>query len=84
ALADTLGVPFVILDCQASFDTLRQRVRARERDRRDASEANVDVLEQQLATHEPLSEDEKQYAVVLDTTKPLPPSVLPRAMRRGV
>ncbi len=57
-LAERLGVPFQILDIQADPDTLRERVRQREADGNDASEADLRVLEHQMATALPLDTDE--------------------------
>ena len=67
-LAQRLGLPFFILDCQLSEDILLKRVLSRKREGRDASEANAAVLTHQLATHEPLTEAEKGYAIIIDTT----------------
>ena len=67
-LAERLGLPFFILDCQLSEDILLKRVLNREREGRDASEANAAVLTHQLAAHEPLTEAEKGYAIIIDTT----------------
>ncbi|MEB0057702.1 MULTISPECIES: AAA family ATPase [unclassified Variovorax] len=59
ALASSLGVPFAILHCRAAEATLRQRVARRTALDNDASDADLDVLERQLATHEPLSAEER-------------------------
>jgi hypothetical protein len=67
-LAEELHVPFVILDCRAPVDTLRERIRSREREARDASEATVAVLERQLAAQESLTESEKTHTLSVDTT----------------
>ena len=69
AVAHELKVPFLILDCQAPVETLRGRIRSREREARDASEATLPVLERQLATQELLTESEKTYALSIDTTE---------------
>jgi uncharacterized protein len=61
-LAKRMGVPFRILRFSAPEETLRERVANRAADGRDASEATVEVLTQQLAEQEPLSEEELQYA----------------------
>ena len=63
-LAAQLGCPFQILSFQASEATLRQRLMAR---REDASDANIAVLEKQLASFEPLGPAEQQEAIVIDT-----------------
>jgi len=59
-LARGLEVQFTILDCQAPFAVLQQRIKNRLVRGNDASEANLAVLDQQLATADPLdSNDEK-------------------------
>ncbi|MFQ6023914.1 MAG: AAA family ATPase [Acidiferrobacterales bacterium] len=70
-LAERVKVSFIILDCQTSDEILLQRVLNRERKSRDASEANAAVLTHQLATHEPLSDREKDCTVMIDTTRGL-------------
>jgi uncharacterized protein len=60
ALARSLGVPFSIVDCEASLDVLRQRLRMR---RGDASEADEAVLEQLRSNAEPLAPEEQLLVV---------------------
>ncbi|MGE0069274.1 MAG: AAA family ATPase [Thiomonas sp.] len=72
-LADSKGVPFTILHCHAEPAVLRQRVRARSTRRDDASEADLAVLDRQLATGEPLGADERAACIDVDTT--LPPDI---------
>lgn len=67
ALAAELGVPFLILDCRAHPDTLRQRVATRHAACADASEADVDVLKRQLENRQPLAPDEQACAIVVST-----------------
>jgi len=67
ALAAELGVPFLLLDCQADAATLRQRVRERQRLRGDASEANESVLERQFGLDEPLTGAERAVALQVRT-----------------
>jgi aminoglycoside phosphotransferase family enzyme/predicted kinase len=69
ALARNARVPFLIASCEAPAGTLRERVAAREKAAKDASEAGIAVLERQLATHEPLGEDEVACAVRVETHK---------------
>ncbi|MEK7876199.1 MAG: AAA family ATPase [Pseudomonadota bacterium] len=66
ALAQELGVPFVIATLRAPHDVLRARVAARAAHGGDASEAELVVLETQLATHEALTADELSLAVAAD------------------
>jgi len=69
ALAAELGLPFTLLDCQASAPTLRERVRARLQRSDDASEADERVLAMQMGIDEPLTEDERRWALVVDTER---------------
>lgn len=66
-LALRLRVPFLIVDCAADIDVLRQRVIARAARGDDASEATIEVLEHQLATYEPLTAVEQQHLVHCNT-----------------
>ncbi|MDP2005619.1 MAG: AAA family ATPase [Rubrivivax sp.] len=52
------GLPFVLLDFPAAPELLRQRLRERAARGGDASEADLQVLEAQLRTAEPLQADE--------------------------
>lgn len=64
ALAKRLAVPFTILACEAPVEELRRRLAARTG---DASEATVDVLEQQLDWIQALGEDERSLVIGADT-----------------
>ncbi|MGZ8248459.1 AAA family ATPase, partial [Methylomagnum sp.] len=57
-LAERCGADFLILDCRASDDVLRQRILARAAAGNDPSEADLSVLEYQTARREPLAENE--------------------------
>jgi len=67
ALARELGVPFVIVSCNAPESELRHRVASRQSANSDASEAGLAILEHQLATQEPPHEEERACMAVLDT-----------------
>lgn len=71
-LAVNLGCPFLILSLDASVEQLRARVNLRQAMGTDASEANVEILEQQLRSREPLSDQERAHAMTLDALTPLP------------
>ena len=62
-LASRLGIEFNILDCNATDDVLRQRVRDRQASEQDASDADPGVLEHQLANREPLTNDERVVSI---------------------
>lgn len=82
ALAQALGVPFVIVDYRASVSTLRLRVQARERLGTDASEAGLAVLERQLETRQPLGADERRWAIRFNAERALDAQRLRRTWQR--
>ncbi|MDH4073904.1 MAG: AAA family ATPase, partial [Gammaproteobacteria bacterium] len=67
-LAREACVPAVVVDVTAGEDLLRERVAQRAAERSDPSEADVRVLEHQLATAEPLTDDEQTIAVRCDNS----------------
>ena len=73
---------FAILDCEAPADELRRRIVVRSEAGRDASEATLAVLEQQLATHEPLDDAERRCALRVDTALPLDYAALAKALAK--
>ncbi len=66
--AGQLAVPYQIVQVMAPADVLRQRILNREQ---DVSDANLSVLENQLAQWQPLSADEIACAKIVDTTQTL-------------
>lgn len=79
-LAAELGVPFAILALEAPEATIRQWIRGRSKGGTDASDADESVLEHQLATEEPLTEEEEAFAVRVDTSRGPDPSDLAREL----
>ena len=67
-LAQRLQLPFVILQCVASASCLRQRICQRQH---DASDADLAILEHQLAQYKPLASDELDYTISIDTERNL-------------
>jgi len=65
-LANRHQLRFVILEFTAAEETLRQRVAKREN---DVSDADIDVLNNQLKHWQALEADEKEYAVTINTEK---------------
>jgi len=65
------GGRFLILRCDAAVETLRQRVRERAAERRDASDATLAVLEHQFRTEEPIAQDESGVTLRIDTGEPV-------------
>ena len=67
-LAKQLQVPFIILRITASNEVLRQRIIQRSN---DVSDADLAVLEQQLARQKPLHPEEIRASIHIDTEAPL-------------
>jgi len=80
-LAAASGVPVVIFDCRANIEKLKERVRQRWQDGKDASEADLSVLAYQMETQEYLDEEEKQHTVVIDTDDGLKMNVILAAIK---
>jgi predicted kinase len=64
-IAERAKVAFTIASCTAPADVLRRRLRARALGMNDASEADLAVLDLQLATQEPLGAAERDRAIYL-------------------
>ena len=62
-LAASLGADLSIVDCFAPPDVLRKRIRERAEMARDASDADLVVLDHQLRNHDPLDESERALVV---------------------
>jgi aminoglycoside phosphotransferase family enzyme/predicted kinase len=80
-LAQELALPFVILQCVASASTLRQRICQRQD---DASDADLTILEHQLAHLRPLTGEELVYAITIDTEQLPEPGILARRISEHV
>ncbi|MGO1462850.1 MAG: AAA family ATPase [Oleiphilaceae bacterium] len=64
AVAESQGVPFALIHCEAPDDLRKEWVRKR---KGDASEATIDLLDKQKSWFEPLTMDEKAYTANLRT-----------------
>lgn len=67
-VAEQNHVEFTILDFRTPPEILRTRIRERSRHGHDASDADLDVLEMQLSSHDPIADDEGKFVHVVDTT----------------
>ncbi len=76
ALAAAVGAPFSIVDCRAELPLLRRRVVARQARGKDASEADLAVLERLATQAEPLDERERAVAIDADPQAPGTPDTL--------
>lgn len=63
SLAKELGVPFHILNVQTDERTMRRRIISRSKRKQDPSDAGLDTLAHQLATHEALAEHEHSSVI---------------------
>jgi aminoglycoside phosphotransferase family enzyme/predicted kinase len=68
-VAEKYDVPFLILDFRASESSLKARVRARSEAASDASDADLAVLQHQIANYKPLSDDEAAFTLGIDTER---------------
>jgi aminoglycoside phosphotransferase family enzyme/predicted kinase len=66
-LAAALAAPFAIVDCRAGLPLLRERVSVRQASGRDASEADVAVLERLVDVDETLDMAEERCTIVFDS-----------------
>lgn len=76
------GAPFVILDAQAPEALMRERIRRREQEGLDASEANLAVFDRQMATREPFEPDEEAAVVRVQTEQRIAPDSILAAVDR--
>lgn len=67
ALALRLGIPFVFVDTSANRGELLRRVKRRQRNSSDASEADALVLQHQFENSEPLDVAERRETVAVST-----------------
>ena len=77
-LARRLGASLQLVHCHAPQRALQARVMARQRAQQDASEADLAVLDWQIAQFEPITAEEGVEVISSDTTDP---SVYQRVLR---
>jgi len=66
-LATKKQARFIILEFIATNETLKQRILDR---KNDVSDADLNVLENQIKNWQPLEQDEKTNSILIDTEKP--------------
>jgi aminoglycoside phosphotransferase family enzyme/predicted kinase len=81
-IAAANGARFAILECTASKRELRRRIEARAALGRDASEANLAVLDRQLIERDALAPWERRACVSVDTERGVRYDRLARALER--
>jgi len=77
------ALPFVVLDFEADAPLLHQRLCERAARGGDASEADVQVLDEQLRTAEPLQPDEEPFVYAVPAALAPPWAPLLDRLRRG-
>lgn len=70
AIADAMQVPWFVLGFTAAPDVMRARARRRSTLAQDASEADADVVNLQLAALEPLTPEEQAHTLIIATDTP--------------
>ena len=80
-VAENLGLPSLIIALKADEATLRRRITKRQQEGEKVAEADLAVLEQQLASREPLSDEELTCAVTVDTDAPAASQTLVKLIR---
>ncbi len=81
AVAENLGLPSLIIALKADEATLKRRIAKRQQSGETVAEADLAVLEQQLASKEPLSDEELVGAVTVDTDAPAASQTLVKLIR---
>jgi hypothetical protein len=66
-LAQKLNLPFHILYCHADTDVLQQRIQKRMTDSNNISDANIQIMQQQLASMQAMNELELTYCIDINT-----------------
>lgn len=61
------NIPCVIISCFAPQATLEKNIEKRKNHPNNVSDATLLILKQQLLNHDPLSEDEKTHALIINT-----------------
>lgn len=68
-LAQKNGLPCIILSCSAPREQLEQWLRQRQTIGKDASDANIAVLDEQCKTQQPLTDSERTHTIMIDTSR---------------
>jgi aminoglycoside phosphotransferase family enzyme/predicted kinase len=68
SMADALGFPWAMIECQAPDSVLRDRITRRQLAGGDPSDADSKILDMQLASVEPISEVESRRRIIVNTT----------------
>lgn len=80
AIAEALGLPSLLVSCEAPEPVLRQRIRERAKHSDEVSEATEAVLDDQLTIGEPIAPGERAHTVHINTDQPEGLELLIRAV----
>ncbi len=67
SLIEEQCAPYVIIHCQAPLDTIERWIAERAEKGDDPSDATIEVVKRQLASLEPLSTEEQQHCLIVQT-----------------
>lgn len=80
-LAEARGIPFVIIECEAPTDILRQRIEGREGTAGNVSDADLQVMLKQQQNRDPLTPLERAHCVAKPLQGPVPATTLSELLR---
>ncbi len=66
-MAESLGIPVRIISCSCKLHLIEARLARRIADGKDPSDADIEVMHQQLASGQPLSSEEQMLTLPVDT-----------------
>lgn len=82
-LAEARKLPFLIIDCDAPQEVLRQRIAQRRQKSNNVSDANETVLINQLHSQEPLSREERSHCIRKAADRPLQAELVGEGLALG-
>lgn len=69
AIAEKHQIPFHILACTADQNTLKQRLKSRQQEKSNISDADISIMELQRKNMDSLDREEKKHEISVDTGK---------------
>ena len=81
-LAQRCEVPYLIFDCQPPQSLIEQRLEKRQKQGNDPSEADEQVMRQQLKNQQALTAEETQYTFTVDTLSPIDVAAITKQLAR--
>jgi predicted kinase len=66
-LAKNLGIPVRIISCHCELNLIEARLKRREAEGRDPSDADVSVMREQMKVQQPLTSEEQLITLPVDT-----------------